>query len=251
MAPIAQSLDGQEPTLGHRANRLLAALPLAEYARLEPDLELVTPPLGQVLYQPDQPITHIFFPLTGLLSLVGLSQDGVAVEVACAGNDGMVGLPVFLGGTTDSYQAIVQIPGQMLRLPVAAFQTALHQDGALFAVLQRYTRVFLVHLGQSAVCNRLHPIEQRCARWLLESQDRVQTQTFPLTQEFLATMLGVHRPSVTLAAGALQQVGLIQYHRGIVTILDRERLETASCECYAVISQATTRLLGEAPERAL
>jgi CRP-like cAMP-binding protein len=226
------------------ANRLLAAMPPDAYERLRPELEPVALQQGQVLYDPSEPIAHVHFPTTAVVSLLTLLQDGTSVETAMVGNWGMVGLPLALGLDADTNRALVQVGGEALRLPAPAFRAALGRDGALRNLLHRCTQVVLVQMAQSAACNRLHTMNACCARWLLEAQDGVGADEFPLTHDFLAAILAVRRATVTVVAETLQQAGLIRYHRGLVTILDRERLEAAACECYRTIADAIERLLG-------
>ncbi len=228
-------------------NRLLAALPKEVYDQLVPSLEFVMLTLKQMLYQPDRAIAYVYFPLTTVISLVTRMQNGQVVEVATIGNEGMVGLPVFLGAQTISGQAFTQIPGEAMRMPAAVFRDHATQRGPLQDLLLLYTQILFTQIAQSLACNSLHSIEQRCARWLLMMQDRVRATQFPLTQEFLAQMLSVRRAGVSEVANRLQQEQLIQYNRGIITIVNPEGLEAVSCECYAVIKQEYDRLLGEEP----
>jgi CRP-like cAMP-binding protein len=228
-------------------NRLLAALPAEVYDQLVPSLEPVSLPLKQLLYEPNHAIAYVYFPLTAVISLVTLMQDGQKVEVGTIGNEGMVGLPVFWGAETISGQAFAQIPGEAMQMPSALFRSHALQQGPLQDLLLLYTQTLFTQMAQSLACNSLHRMEQRCARWLLMSQDRARAAQFPLTQEFLAQMLGVRRAGVSEVASRLQQEGLIQYHRGIITIVNREGLEAVSCECYATIKQEYDRLLGEEP----
>jgi CRP-like cAMP-binding protein len=203
-----------------------------------------------VLYEPGRPIGAVYFPLSACISRVIVLADGSSLETALIGNEGLVGLPLYLGIPADTAQAIVQVPGTALRLGAADFRAAVAQDPALPPVLGRYTQFCVSQLGLTAACNALHAVEERCARWLLQLQDRVQRAEFPLTQEFLAALLGVRRPSVTLAAGALQRAGLIRYQRGQVTVLDRQGLEAAACECYGTLAAVQDALLprpGAAP----
>jgi len=225
-------------------NRLLAALPPAEAAWFLPRLLPVHLRHAERLYGMGEPIPHVYFPTTALVSLMVVLEDGKQVEMAAVGREGMAGLPVALGSDTDGHVAMAQIAGDALRLETGAFRAALAELAGLRAVLGRYSLALLTQAGQSAACNGAHAIAERCARWLLEAHDRVGSDRFTLTQDFLAAMLGVRRPSVTIAAGMLQQAGMITYHRGVVTILDRERLEASACECYAAIAQETDRLLG-------
>jgi CRP-like cAMP-binding protein len=233
-----------QPTDG-RTNRLLAALPADVYDRLRAAMTPVELRHAQVLYEMGEPITHLYFPLTALVSLMIVLEDGKQVEMAAVGREGMAGLPVALGSDSDGHVAMDQIPGSALRLDTETFRAVLKVAPELRDILGCYALVLFAQSGQAAACNGLHALAERGARWLLEAHDRVGADQFLLTQDFLAAMLGVRRPSVTLAAGMLQQAGLITYHRGQVTILDRPGLEAASCECYAIISRETDRLLGD------
>jgi CRP-like cAMP-binding protein len=181
------------------------------------------------------------------MSMLNFIDDGRAIEVGTIGPEGFVGLPVLFGAESAPSTTLVQVPGEGSRMTAAAFRSALGECPGFFALLMRYAQAFLNQVAQSATCNRLHSVEERCARWLLQTQDRVNGDTdFPLTQEFLAQMLGVRRPTVSIAAGMLQQAGLIRYVRGQMRILDRERLEAASCECYGIIRRGYERLVGAA-----
>jgi len=228
----------------HGENRLLAALPRDEYSRLRPHLEKVALPLKEILYESNGPIPHIFFPLSGVVSLVILMDGGFTLEVGTIGNEGMVGTPVFLGSESSPTRAISQVPGEALRMDTKVFQKAMRRRGPLYGRVQRYTQAMINQISQSTVCNRRHSVGKRMCRWLLMSHDRVGADEFLLTQEFLAQMLGVRRPTVTAMAGKLQTAGLIAYHRGTLTVLDRKGLEAASCECYRVVSDELERLLG-------
>lgn len=225
-------------------NRLLTALPLEEYERLLPNLETVSLPLKYVLYEPNEPIEHVYFPIHGVVSLVTIMEDGVAVEIATVGNEGMIGLPVFLGSEIIPMKAFSQIPGKGMRIKADVFKDLVNQGSPLHDLLQRYTQALFNQTAQSAACNRLHSIEERCCRWLLMIHDRVDSDEYLLTQEFLSQMLGVRRASVNMVASILQKARLIRYSRGRITILDRLGLEAASCECYARIKQEFDRLLG-------
>jgi CRP-like cAMP-binding protein len=225
-------------------NRVLSVLPAPDRQRLLPHLEPVRTELKQILYAPNESISHIYFPRNGVVSLMTIMADGSAIEVATVGNEGMIGLPIFLGAGSMPGQALSQIPGAALRMAADVFRAEAQFGGALQQVLHRYTQGLLNQIAQSAACNRLHAITERCARWLLMTHDRVRTDHFPLTHEFLSQMLGVRRATVTVAAGTLQQAGLIRSHWGHITILDRVGLEAASCECYRVIREEYDRLLG-------
>ena len=225
-------------------NRLLAALPRDEYRRLRPHLEKVSLPLKDILYDANGPIPHVFFPLNGVVSLVILMEGGFTLEVGTIGNEGMVGTPVFLGSESSPTRAISQVPGEALRMEAKVFQEEMRRAGRLYGLVQRYTQAMINQISQSTVCNHRHSVEKRMCRWLLMSHDRVGVDEFPLTQEFLSQMLGVRRPTVSAVAGILQKAGLLTYHRGRMTILDRKGLEAASCECYQVVREELDRLLG-------
>jgi CRP-like cAMP-binding protein len=227
----------------HGKNRLLAALPRHEYARLLPHLEKVSLPLKEILFEANGPIPHIYFPLYGVVSLV-IMDGGFTLELGTIGNEGMVGTPVFLGAKSSPTRAISQVPGESLRLETKVFQEEMTQGGALYGLVQRYTQAMINQISQTTVCNHRHSVHKRMCRWLLMSHDRVGADEFPLTQEFLAQMLGVRRPTVTAVAGALQKEGLITYHLGSLTVLDRKGLEAVSCECYEVVAKELDRLLG-------
>lgn len=232
---------GGEP----RQNRLLAALPEPVYRGCLAAGGPVYLEQHQPLIEQGQPITAVYFPYGAVASLLIPMADGSAVEAATVGNEGMVGLPVFLGAGSLPMTAVTQVPGRALRLGVAVFRERLTAaDGPLHAVLARYAQTMFTQLAQNVACNRLHRVEQRCARWLLMTADRVDRNEFPLTQEFLAEMLGVRRASVSETASRLAQRGLIRYARGVITILDRAGLEQASCECYGVIAGVLDRMLG-------
>jgi CRP-like cAMP-binding protein len=224
-------------------NRLLGALPKDDHDRLLPHLEKVSLPLREILYEANGPIAHVFFPLHGVVSLV--IMDGVfTLEVGIIGNEGLVGTPVFLGADRSPTRAIAQIPGDALRMEVKVFQSEINRHGAFHGLVQRYTQTMINQISQSIVCNHRHSVEKRMCRWLLMSHDRVGADEFQLTHEFLAQMLGVCRPTVTAVAGTLHKNGMISYHRGMITVLDRKGLEAASCECYAVVAKELGRLLG-------
>jgi CRP-like cAMP-binding protein len=225
-------------------NRLLNALPREEYKRLRPHLEKVSLPLREILYEADGPIPHVFFPLNGVVSLVIMVEGDVSLEVGTIGNEGMVGTPVFLGADRSPTRAISQVAGEALRMQTKVFQEEMRRAGALHGLVQKYTQAMINQISQSTVCNHRHSVQKRMCRWLLMSHDRVGADEFQLTQEFLAQMLGVRRPTVTAVAGKLQKAGLITYHRGKMNILDRKGLEAASCECYEVVAIELDRLLG-------
>ena len=226
-------------------NRLLGALPHGELASLLPHLELIQLEHHDTFFGPEKPIEFVFFPETAVVSLVNTFEDGGTVEVGTAGCEGMVGLPVFLGDPTSAVSVFTQIPGTAARMNAATFARLAGAPGALHGMMLRYTQAFLTQVSQTAACNAAHLVEQRCARWLLLTHDRVEGDDFPLTHEFLALMLSVRRAGVTLAMRALQDAGLVRYTRGRVAIVDRARLEDASCECYRVVSAHFARLLGQ------
>ena len=225
------------------ANQLLAALPPQDYARLRSDLTTVPMKLKQILWEPNQPIEAVYFPIDAVASILALF-DGGSVEVGTIGNEGMVGLPVFLGATTSLGRAMVQVSGQGERLDLAVFRREAHRAGGLRQLLERYTQAFMTQVSQSTACNRAHSVEQRLARWLLIVRDRVNRNEFLLTHEFLGQMLGVRRATVSETAAALQRVKLISYYRGVITIRSGPGLERAACECYRLVRQEFERLLG-------
>jgi CRP-like cAMP-binding protein len=226
------------------ANRLLAALPRDEYLRLLPHLQRVSLAQRQSLYAAQTSIPYVWFIERGVVAVVRGTQQGALIEIAMIGHEGMVGLPVFLGTGGMLSQALVQIPVTGLRMPATVFRREVRADSPLHDLLHRYTRAYINQVVQGMVCNRLHSIAQRSARWLLLTHDRVDADQFPLTQQFLAQMLGVRRASVGTVASTLQKAGLIRYSRGVITILDRPGLEAAACECYRIIEAEYERLLG-------
>jgi CRP-like cAMP-binding protein len=217
------------------ANRLLAALPRREFTRLLRRLALVPLGQGEVLYEAGEPIPFVYFPESGLVSIVAPMGDGAIAETGMVGKEGMVGIPLFLGKQRAPFRAVVQIPAEARRMAAAAFKAEVKRGTPLTNLLTRYLASFLAHVGQSAACNSHHSVEKRCCRWLLLARDRLGRDEFPLTHEFLAAMLGVRRTGVTEVAGALQRRGLIRYGRGRLAILDPQGLEAASCPCYRVI----------------
>lgn len=227
-------------------NRVLAILPRDELERLAPEFELVEMDLKDSVYAENAPIEHVYFPVTGVLSLVSQMEDGRGIEVATIGNEGMAGLPVFLQATmTSSHMAFSQIPGQSLRMPAGRFGEFItsSENGGLQVALSRYTQALMSMIARAVACNALHSVQQRASRWLLTTHDRVGSDEFLLTQEFLGQMLGVTRASVNEVAKELQDAGAIDYTRGRITILDRAELESRSCECYGVIRDEFDRLL--------
>lgn len=227
----------------HVGNRLVAALPTEEYKRLQPNLELVSLCFKQRLYQPNEPINYVYFPNSGVVSVLSVMEDGGIVEVATVGNEGTIGIPVLLGTDRVPAETLVQVPGDGLRMNVDVFKKLVTPGSPTHNLLLRYTQALMNQFSQSVACNRLHSVEERCCRWLLQTRDRVESNEFPMTQEFLSLMLGVRRASVSEVAAILQKAGLIRYHRGKMTIIDREGLEAGSCECYRVIKREYARLL--------
>ncbi|PSO76872.1 MAG: Crp/Fnr family transcriptional regulator [Cyanobacteria bacterium QH_3_48_40] len=225
-------------------NRLLAALPKEESEPFFANMETIELDYKRKLYNSNQPIQYVYFPNNGVVSLTTTVEDGTTVEVATVGNEGMVSLPVFLGTDQIPGQAFVQIPGNTFRMTTEVFKEKVTPDTTLYALLQRYTQALFNQISQSAACNSLHSIEQRCCRWLLMSHDRMDSDQFLLTQEFLAQMLGVRRASVNNVATSLRNMGLIDYNRGYITVRDRAGLESTACKCYAHIRGEYERLLG-------
>jgi len=224
-------------------NRLLAALPDAEYQRLIPHLEHVSLSLKQVLYEVGEPIEYVYFPHQSIVSALSTMEDGSMVEVGLVGNDGIVGIPAALGDNITATTAMVQVPDSAMRMKASLLKSEFQRGGSLQSLLLRYVQAQHAFVSQNAACNRLHYLEGRLARWLLLVCDRVKSNELPLTHEFMAQMLGVRRSGVTEAANMLQQSGLIRYTRGKVTILNREELEATSCECYEIIKGEYARLL--------
>jgi len=224
-------------------NQLLSALPIEEYDRLLPYLEAVSLIPKQIIYAPNEPIEYVYFPNSGIISLVNLTEDGGTVEAATVGNEGMAGIPVFLGADRMPGQAISQVVGNALRMKADVFKYEVTPDTSLYNLLLRYTQALLNQISQSVACNCLHSVERRCCRWLLMCHDRVRSDQFTLTQELLSQMLGVRRASVSEVAATLQKEGLIRYNRGKITIRDRLGLEATACECYRVVKEEFERLL--------
>ena len=234
-------LHAQYPEL--TTNRLLAALTAEELDGLRPHLAVVHLGVGDTVYAHAAPIRHAYFPLTGCASVVVTMADGAMVEAGTVGREGLVGLAAFLDADGGPLETLAQVPGDYARLPVAALRDAAAPGTALHRLLLRFAQAYYVLAAQGAGCNRLHPVEERCARWLLLTHDRAGRDTFLLTHEYLGYMLGVRRPGVTVALGALQRAGLIAYRRGEVTVEDRAGLEDGACECYGIITAEYDRLL--------
>jgi CRP-like cAMP-binding protein len=225
-------------------NQILAALPLAEYQRLASHLKPVNLISGAILLEPHEPIQKIYFPQRAMISLVSIMMDGSTTEIGLIGNEGMIGLPAILGGNSTSSRTIVQIAGTALEISADVVRQEFQRGEKLHKLLLLYTQALLTQVSQSAACNRQHNIEERLARWLLSVQDCILQDELPLTQEFIANMLGTRRSGVTVAAGVLQQAGIIRYSRGRIIILNQQRLEEAACECYHLVQNEFMRLLG-------
>ncbi|ADY12450.1 transcriptional regulator, Crp/Fnr family [Sphaerochaeta globosa str. Buddy] len=226
-----------------KVNKLLAALPQAEYDRISSRLELVTLTLGSALYESGGQLAYVYFPIDSIVSLLYVMEDGASAEISVVGNEGIVGIALFMGGDSVPNRAVVQSEGIAYRLPSADLQLEFKRSGAFQHLLLRYTMALLTQMAQTAVCNRHHTVDQQLCRWLLLSLDRLPSNTLRMTQELIANMLGVRREGVTEAAGKLQSAGLIQYSRGCITVLDRPGLEARVCECYEVVREEFERLL--------
>lgn len=237
-------MSGSAGLHGSFGNRLLSALPAEEYQRLLPDLQPVTFSLGDVVYELSEHLDYLYFPTTSVISLLYTMEDGSTAEMGLIGNEGVVGVALFLGGDTTPNRAVAQIAGSAFRLKAAILQREFAKGGAFQRLLLRYTQALITQISQTAVCNRLHSVENRLCRWLLLSHDRARSDELIMTQEFLSHMLGGRRESVTVAAGSLQDAGLIHYARGQIKILDRKGLETSVCECYRIVRAEFVRLLG-------
>ena len=226
-----------------KQNHLLAALPAEDYARLLPDLDLVPMPLGEALYESGGLLQHVYFPTTSIVSLLYVMEDGASAEIAVVGNEGILGVSLFMGGETTPSRAVVQSEGHGYRLKAQLLKNEFNRAGPALHLLLRYTQALITQMAQTAVCNRYHSVEQQLCRWLLLSLDRLNSNELNMTQELIANMLGVRREGVTEAAGKLQRAGLIRYGRGRITIIDRPRLEREVCECYGVVKREFDRLL--------
>ena len=231
------------PSVASPLNKLLAALPPAIHQRLEPHLELVTLELGASVYEAGGKQPYVYFPLDSIVSLLYVMEDGASAEIAVVGNEGLVGISLFMGGETTPSRAVVQSAGRAYRLRAKRLKSEFEFGGALQHLLLRYTQALITQMSQTAVCNRHHTIEQQLCRWLLLSADRLPTNVISMTQDLIANMLGVRREGVTASAGKLQDAGLIHYSRGRITIVDRPKLEARVCECYAVVKKEFDRLL--------
>jgi CRP-like cAMP-binding protein len=230
-------------------NHLLAILSPEVQHRLFPYLELISMPLGKVIYESGDTLRHVYFPIDSIVSLLYVMEDGASAEISVVGNEGLIGIALFMGGESTPSRAIVQSGGQAYRLLGQRLKDEFNRHGELLLVMLRYTQSLITQMAQTAVCNRHHSVDQQLCRWLLLSLDRLPSNRLTMTQELIANMLGVRREGVTEAAGKLQKLGVIEYSRGHITVLDRAKLESLSCECYAVVKKETDRLLNYGPMR--
>ena len=228
---------------GPTVNRLLAALPKKEYERLQPELKRITLTFGEVLYEPGDTMKHVYFPNDSIVSLLSTMSETSSLEIGMIGNEGMAGLPIFMGVKVSRNRALVQGSGSAMRMTSAAVRHEANRLGTLHRLMHRYAVSLLTQVSQAAACNRFHSVDSRLARWLLMTSDRLGTDEFRLTQEFMSNMLGVRREGVNKAAGALQAAELIRYSRGKITILNRRALERNSCECYTIIKSESDEYL--------
>ena len=226
-----------------KQNKLLAALPAEDYKRLRPDLELIPMPLGWAVYEPGGQMGYLYFPTTCVVSLLHIMENGSSAEFAIAGNEGLVGIPLLMGGESTPSRAAVQSAGYGYRLKASALKRELALGSELKQLAMRYTQALITQMAQTAVCNRLHGLEQQLCRWLLLSLDRLPSNELRMTHELIANMLGVRREGVTAAAGRLQADDMIECHRGYITIKDRPKLEKRVCECYSIVRKEYDRLL--------
>ena len=230
-----------------RQNRLLAALPATDYARLSPHLEAIQMPFGHIIHESGGPLRHLYFPTTAIVSLLHVMEDGASTEITGVGNEGMIGIAVFMGGMTMPDRAMVLCAGHAYRMPAQVLMNELNRPrgrtGALHHLLLRYTQARMTQIAQTAVCNRHHSMQQRLCRWLLSSLDRSSSNELAVTQEAIASALGVRREGITEVAGRCKHAGLIHYHRGYIMVLDRVGLEKQACECYQVVKKELDRLL--------
>ena len=237
------------PSHSPNQNHLLAALPTAEFERLAAHLELVPLPLGEVLYEPGEQLQHAYFPTTAIVSLHYVTESGASAETAGVGNEGVVGISLFMGGDTTPSSAVVQTAGHAYRLESRRLKDEFKRGGLMQHLLLRYTQALITQVTQTAVCNRHHSVEQQLCRWLLLTLDRVDSRELVMTQELVASMLGVRREGITEAAGRLKHAGLISYRRGHISVLGRDGLESRVCECYAVVKKELGRLLSDVRHR--
>lgn len=229
-------------SVSYEQNRLLAALPASAKARIFPRLKLIEMKLGEVIYESDQSIEFVYFPTNCIVSLLYVMMNGSSAEISVVGNEGMAGIAVFMGGDSTPSRTVVQSRGFAYRMPAEELKTEFDNSPEVRVLTLRYTQALITQMSQTAVCNRHHSIDQQLCRWLLLSLDRLQSNELTMTQELIANMLGVRREGVTEAAGKLQNLGIIEYHRGHITVLDRPGLEALSCECYGVVRREIERL---------
>jgi CRP-like cAMP-binding protein len=241
---MKQDAQSPNPAQARTGNHLLRALPHDVHWRIDRELELVDWSLGEIIYDPGGRMRHVYFPVTAVVSLVYTMEDGATAEMGLVGNEGVLGVALFTGAESAPNQAVVQIAGSAYRLPLKAMAEEFQRGGPFQLTLLRYIQALIAQISQTAVCNRLHPIEKRLCRWLLLTRDRVRSDKLLMTQEVIAHMLGVRREGVTAAASRLQRAGLIRYSRGHIDILDREKLEAEASECYRVVRAECRRLLG-------
>ena len=244
-SPASQGVGRPVASAAHtpHQNHLLDALPPADYERIAAHLELMPMQLGDVLYESGAPLRHVYFPTTCIISLLYVMEDGASAEIAIVGNEGILGISLFMGGDTTPSRAMVQSAGHAYRLKADLLKSEFGRFGPAMHLLLRYTQALITQMAQTAVCNRHHSVDQQLCRWLLLSLDRLQSNQLTMTQELIANMLGVRREGVTEAAGKLQAAGLINYRRGTITVLDRPGLENQACECYQVVKREFDRLL--------
>ena len=247
MHEAAALRSNQNACCDPRSNHLLAALPEAEWLRWLPQLQYIELPLGKVLYEPGSTLTHVYFPTTAIVSLLYVLESGASAEIAVVGNEGIVGVSLFMGGGSTPSRAVVQSAGEGFRLSAELMKSEFERAGPVMHLLLRYTQALITQMSQTAVCNRHHSLDQQLCRWLLLSMDRLQGDELVMTQELIANMLGVRREGVTEGAMKLQRAGLIRYSRGHISVLDRAGLERRSCECYAVVRKEYDRLLPAQP----
>ena len=243
MPAAAPLVDPAQAKPDPRQNHLLNALPAEDFDRIAAHLELVPLTLGDVLYEPDVRMRYVYFPTTSIVSLLYVMADGASAEIAIVGNEGILGISLFMGGETTPSRAVVQSAGYGYRLKAQHLKDEFGRFGPMLHLLLRYTQALITQMAQTAVCNRHHSVDQQLCRWLLLSLDRLASNELTMTQELIANMLGVRREGVTEAAGKLQAAGLVQYRRGRITVLDRFGLESRACECYQVVKTEFDRLL--------
>jgi CRP-like cAMP-binding protein len=241
----SETISSQSPV----QNYLLAALPSADYERLLSSLEHVVMPLGEMVYEPGRQMQYAYFPTTSIISLHYVSESGASAETAGVGNEGVVGIPIFMGGESTSSSAVVQTAGHAYRLEALSLKEEFNRAGFMQHLLLRYTQVLMTQMSQSAACYRHHSVEQRLCRWLLSTLDRCQSSELVMTQELVARMLGVRREGITEAAGDLQRAGFINSRRGHISVVSREGLEATVCECYTVVKKEMNRLLDDVKHR--